>query len=257
MKKTVVFAMVVLLSLVANAQKPKYKLLWKENFAGKELRSDRWSKIPRGTSDWNNYMTFDDGCYDYSDGKMTLIGLVNDYLPQDTAPYLTGGIYTKGKFSITYGKVEVKARLEGAQGAWPAIWMLPENAPWPDGGEIDIMERLSHETKAYQTVHSHYTYTLKMKEPASSATAPIKPDDKYNVYAVEILPDSLVFSINGRHTFTYPRIETPHKGQFPFGTPFYLLIDMQIEGQWVGKANPKELPARMIVDWVKFYELKK
>ena len=64
MKKTVVFAMVVLLSLVANAQKPKYKLLWKENFAGKELRSDRWSKIPRGTSDWNNYMTFDDGCYD-------------------------------------------------------------------------------------------------------------------------------------------------------------------------------------------------
>ena len=188
---------------------------------------------------------------------MTLIGLVNNYLPQDTAAYLTGGIYTKGKFSITHGKVEVKARLEGAQGAWPAIWMLPENVPWPDGGEIDIMERLSHESKAYQTVHSHYTYTLKMKEPKSSATAPIKSDDKYNVYAVEILPDSLVFSINGRHTFTYPRIETPHKGQFPFGTPFYLLIDMQIEGQWVGKARPEELPARMIVDWVKFYELKK
>lgn len=257
MKKIVVFSMVVLLSLVASAEKPKYKLIWKENFKGKELRNDRWSKIPRGTSDWNNYMTADDRCYDYSDGKMTLIGLVNDFLPQDTAPYLTGGIYTKGKYSITYGKVEVKARLEGAQGAWPAIWMLPENAPWPDGGEIDIMERLSHEKKAYQTVHSHYTYTLKMKEPISSATAPIKSDDKFNIYAVEILPDSLVFSVNGCHTFTYPRIETPLKGQFPFGTPFYLLVDMQVEGQWVGKANPKEFPARMIVDWVKFYELKK
>ncbi|MBQ5663766.1 MAG: glycoside hydrolase family 16 protein [Bacteroidaceae bacterium] len=256
MKKIILLSTILLVSLAVDAQKPKYRLVWKENFNGKELRSDRWSKIPRGRSDWNNFMSFDERCYDFSDGKMTLIGLVNDYLPQDTAPYLTGGIFTKDKFSITYGKVEVKARLQGAQGAWPAIWMLPENASWPDGGEIDIMERLNHEAQAYQTVHSYYTYTLKMKEPDNSATAPIRPD-KYNVYAVEILSDSLVFSINGRRTFTYPRIETSHKGQFPFGTPFYLLIDMQIEGQWVGKARPEELPVKMIVDWVKFYELKK
>ena len=256
MNRVLLFQIMMLVTLTISAQAPTYKLILKENFGGKELRDDRWSKIPRGLSDWNNYMTNDEKCYDLSNGKMTLLGLVNDYLPQDTAPYLTGGIYTKGKLSITYGKVEVKARLKGARGAWPAIWMLPENAPWPDGGEIDIMERLSHEPKAYQTVHSHYTYTLKMKEPKSSETAPIKPD-KYNIYAVEILPDSLVFSINGRHTFTYPRINTPHKGQFPFGTPFYLLIDMQIEGRWVGKANPEELPAKMEVDWVKFYELKK
>ena len=247
--------MIALATLGATAQKPKYRLVWKENFNGKELRDDRWSKIPRGTSDWNNYMSDNERCYKLADGKIALLGHVNNYLPQDTSSYLTGGIYTKGKFNITHGKIEVKARLKGAQGAWPAIWMLPENAPWPDGGEIDIMERLSHETKAYQTVHSHYTYTLKMQEPPTSATGPIKPD-KYNIYAVEILPDSLVFSINGRHTFTYPRIETPHKGQFPFGTPFYLLIDMQIEGSWVGKANPEELPAIMYVDWVKFYELK-
>ena len=256
MKKVLIFTIIALVALGTSAQKPKYRLIWKENFGGKELRNDRWSKIPRGSSDWNNFMTHDDRCYNLSDGKMTLLGIVNDCLPQDTAPYLTGGIYTKEKFNITHGKVEVKARLTGAQGAWPAIWMLPENAPWPVGGEIDIMERLNHDAKAYQTVHTHYTFTLKMKEPASSDIAPIKPD-KYNVYAVEILPDSLVFSVNGRHTFTYPRIETSHKGQFPFGTPFYLLIDMQIEGKWVGKANPEELPAKMVVDWVKFYELKK
>ena len=85
MRRIVIFAAVVLVTLAVNAQKPKYRLLWKENFSGKELRSDRWSKIPRGQSDWNNFMTSDDRCYDYSDGKMTLIGIVNDYLPQDTA----------------------------------------------------------------------------------------------------------------------------------------------------------------------------
>ena len=233
-----------------------YKLLWKENFKGKQINSERWSKIPRGTSDWNNYMSNYDGCYDVSDGKLTLLGVVNNALPNDTAPYLTGGVYTKGKFSIPYGKVEVKARLVGAQGAWPAIWMLPEKGGWPDAGEIDIMERLSHESQAYQTIHSYYTYVLKNRTPEPSKCSPIRPDG-YNVYAVEILPDSLRFSINGKHTFTYPRIATTEKGQFPFDTPFYLLIDMQIGGKWVGVPAPKELPAKMIVDWVKFYELKR
>ena len=46
------------------------------------------------------------------------------------------------------------------------------------------------------------------------------------------------------------------KGQYPFGEPYYLLIDMQIQGSWVGKADPKQLPVEMEVDWVKFYELK-
>jgi hypothetical protein len=70
------------------------------------------------------------------------------------------------------------------------------------------------------------------------------------------LPDSLVFSINDRRTFSYPRIQTDKPGQYPFGTPFYLLIDMQIEGQWVGKADPKDYPVEMWIDWVKMYELK-
>lgn len=30
---------------------------------------------------------------------------------------------------------------------------------------------------------------------------------------------------------------------------------MQIEGSWVGKADPKLLPVEMEIDWVKFYEL--
>ena len=34
------------------------------------------------------------------------------------------------------------------------------------------------------------------------------------------------------------------------------LIDMQIEGSWVGKARPEEYPVQMEIDWVKMYELK-
>lgn len=240
-----------------HAQKTKWKLVWKEDFKKKEIDKNCWSKIPRGTSDWNNYMSYHTNCYDVKDGNLILRGIFNDVDKQDTARYLTGGIYTKDKKTITLGKVEVKAKLQGAQGAWPAIWMLPQYGEWPKGGEIDIMERLNNDSIAYQTVHSHYTHALKLgNTPPHGSTGPIDRDD-YNVYAVEIHQDSLVFSINGKHTFTYPRIETDKEGQYPFGTPYYLLIDMQLEGSWVGLADPKDLPVEMKVDWVKFYKTKK
>ena len=106
------------------------------------------------------------------------------------------------------------------------------------------MERLNDDSIAYQTVHSHYTYTLGIKDhPKSHSTGVIHPD-RYNVFAVEMYPDSLSFYVNDIHTFTYPRIQTQKEGQFPFDQPFYLLIDMQLGGSWVGAVDPKDLPEK-------------
>ena len=235
-----------------------WSLIWEENFNQKKsFDSQVWSKIPRGKSDWNNYMTDFDSCFDMRDGNMVLRGIINHSQPNDTAPYLTGGIYTKGKKAFSNGRLEIRAKLNGARGEWPAIWMLPIDAPWPMGGEIDIMERLNHDTIAYQTIHTNYTYNLGIKDnPLSHSVGAINPDD-YNVYSVEMYPDSIAFYINDTHTFTYPRIETDKEGQFPFDQPFYLLIDMQLGGSWVGAVDPKELPVEMYVDWVRFYQKEK
>ena len=221
--------LVCLMSACKTSVKSKeWKLVWVEDFDQKNSFDESvWTKIPRGTSDWNNYMSYYDSCYAMQDGNLILRGIANHTQKNDTAPYLTGGVYTKGKKLFTGGRVEVCARLQAAKGAWPAIWMLPEKAEWPKGGEIDIMERLNHDHIAYQTTHSYYTH---------------------------IYPDSLVFAVNHRHTYTYPRIDTDKEGQFPFYQPYYLLIDMQLGGSWVGAVDPKELPVEMWVDWVKYYE---
>ena len=247
----------------------KYKLVWQEDFKGNTFDAKSWSKIPCDRPDWKRHMSYDDRLYEVKDGKLILYGVNNDgtyqydlngdgKLEADTARFVTGGLYTKHKKTIEYGKVEVRAKLGQAQGAWPAIWMLPdrENA-WPMGGEIDIMEHLNYDPMAYQTVHTYYTHILKLdSNPPHFATGKIDTNG-YNVYAVEILPDELIFSINGEKTFSYPRIQTDKEGQYPFGAPFYLLIDMQIEGSWVGKADPSQLPVKMEIDWVKMYKLKK
>lgn len=38
---------------------------------------------------------------------------------------------------------------------------------------------------------------------------------------------------------------------------FYLLLDMQLGGSWVGEVDPSDLPVEMEIDWVRFYQKKK
>lgn len=234
-----------------------FELVWHDDFD--RFDESKWSKISRGPAQWRKYMSSSDTLYDIDDGKLILRACENDELePSDTAGFLTGGVYTKDKFTVDFGKVEVRAKLEAGKSVWPAIWMLPQEGAWPDGGEIDIMERLNHDDFVYQTVHSRYTHTPGNKNnPKSFVKAQIRPDT-YNVYSVEILPDSIMFYVNGEKTLTYPRLETwedPHI-QYPFGSPYYILMDMQIGGNWVGPADASDLPVEMTIDWIRTYKFK-
>ncbi|THV58870.1 glycoside hydrolase family 16 protein [Flagellimonas alvinocaridis] len=228
---------------------------WVENFDGSNgLDTTRWSKIPRGGADWNRRMSDYDSCYALRDGKLVLRGINNTSVPSDTAKYLTGGVYTKDKVGFGLGRLEIRAKLNSATGAWPAFWMLGQGKKYPGGGEIDIMEHLNHDDMVYQTVHSTYTIDLKIKDnPKHYGTASINKDG-FNIYAVEKYQDSVVFYVNHKRTFGYPRIETDKPEQFPYADgDHYLLLDMQLGGSWVGKVDASELPVEMEIDWVRFY----
>lgn len=58
-------------------------------------------------------------------------------------PVRSARLTTKGKKSLTYGRVEVVAKMPKGDWLWPAIWMMPEGdtyGKWPRSGEIDIAE---------------------------------------------------------------------------------------------------------------------
>lgn len=265
MKKFILFSITILMVAVfygCNHQpkeiiKNGWKLMWSDEFNGSEIDWNIWSKVPRATPDWKKYMSDWDSLYAVKDGKLMLWGINNRTQHIDTVCFLTGGIWSMSKKSFGNGRLEICAKLDAAQGFWPAIWLLPEipNRIWPQGGEIDIMEHLNFDTIIYQTVHSCFTMNAAIKEkPQSSGTTVCYPN-QYNVFAVERYHDSIVFYLNNQRTFCYQRIETSETEQFPFSDyPFYLILSAQLGGNWVGTVSPEQLPVAMQIDWVRFYE---
>lgn len=250
----------------------RWELVWEDQFDKRTLDTTRWTRIGLFTSpQWKTPVEKwqeNTGCFRYitatdervvrfDKDNMLLRGIVNtDTLSGDPRPYLTGGIYSWGKFAFQYGRIEIRAKLDPAYGAWPALWMMSEKEIYPDqhNGEMDIMERLNHDDFAYQTTHNHWTITLKQETPKKYNTGKIDPDG-YNVFSVSWYPNKLVYAINGMETITYPKIPGAGTFQWPFDQPFYLILDQQMEGSWPGKiTHPEELPIAMTIDWVRLYQ---
>lgn len=234
---------------------PTWHLEWSDEFDGTELDDEVWSKTDQGSPDWQKPQSKDERCFELSNGTLKLKGILNDESSEDPREYLCGGIWSKDKKAFGPGSIQVCARLgRGVQGAWPAIWMMPYTTEqgWPNDGEIDIMERLNFDSFVYQTVHTNYTYNLGIKNPMSSLTSMINPND-FNVFEVQIWENEVIFYVNHNKTFSYPKVNGGADGQFPFYKEWYLIIDMQLGGSWVGSVNLSQLPAVMEIDWVKYY----
>lgn len=254
MKKTLL-TLLTLIAICSNTTiAQEWKMVWNDEFNNKTLDTTVWTKIPRGTADWNNYMASYDELYKLKNGVLTLKAVENKRHKADTAKYLTGGIYTLNKKPFPLGRVEIMARVGAAKGFWPAIWMLPQGAKWPLGGEIDIMEHLNFDSIVYQTVHSQYTLKHGIKDNPLYSRSPKYNPNEWNLYVLERHQDSLVFYVNDTKTHVYPRIQTDVEEQFPFADrDFYLLIDSQLGGGWVGPIDAQNLPTQMEIDYVRFY----
>ena len=101
----------------------------------------------------------------------------------------------------------------------------------------------------YHAVHSGWTEVKKHKNdpPHGGVKAAIR-NGGWNVYCLEVTEKELIWSVNGAE------IDCGDPDQWPFGKPFYFLLDMQLGGEWVGEVDISTLPVKMYIDWIRGYE---
>lgn len=253
--------------LTANAKqpsrrtsKPKYTLIMQDDFNGDSLNSKYWTKMTRNNNvPWKKWQSTHPSLFDVSNGRLRLYGRVNDGIdPSDTARYILSGIESQHKVYIKYGKVEVRARMNKVEGCVPAIWMSQEHyLPYPDYAEIDLVEHIGTSNTISQTVHTNYIDKLGKKDYPKHQVNPTYDVTRYNVYGIEILPDKLIFTMNGTTTHVYPKIKTSEEGQYPFGLD-EMFLKLNIEAgynKWLQHVDFDNFPIYMDIDWVKFYKL--
>lgn len=124
-------------------------------------------------------------------------------------PVRSARLTTRGKKSITYGRVEVEAKMPVGDWLWPAIWMMPETnvyGEWPASGEIDLAESRGNNGDDYYTVGGRDSLISAMHwGPIAAVDAFYKTDGKHNVRRTDYSKSFNTYGLewSEKYIFTY------------------------------------------------------
>lgn len=150
----------------------------------------------------------------------------------------------------SYGRVEVRAKIPFGQGFWPAIWLLPRSAPWPSGGEIDIMEaRGDLPWRISSALHwgwdeASHQYVSEAYESGANF------QEGYHTYAVEWDIGTVGFFVDGvEHMRVYePAVGIP-------GTAKSIVLNLAVGGDYSGYPDwTTPFPAEFDIDYVRVWQ---
>lgn len=164
--------------------------------------------------------------------------------------YTSARLLSKGKYSMKYGKVEIRAKIPSGGGTWPALWMLGDNIDsvgWPACGEIDIMEHVGNQlNKIYGTLH----YTGRSGGNADGASVIIpNATTEFHIYSMEWNESTIKIYVDNQLFFTYNN--NPNS---PFNQNFFFIMNLAMGGNFGGTIDPNVTNATMEVDYIRVYQ---
>ncbi len=280
MKKTLLTLIGLTLALVpaseaSSSKTPKtlpggWVIKWADEFNGSRLNDRYWSPELGVIRNKGTLQTYTKDCIKVKGGNLILhskaketknISYVegsNKWFQQaKTMPYASGSITSKGKLDFTYGRLEVRAKMPEAKGAWPAIWLIGSNGwGWPKCGEIDILEHLSQSPgKCYMTLHWGNNGTQSTKSKGFTVDIP-NPYGKFHIYAMEWDEQKMKMFVDDKEVASWDLSAMDYPdGTNPFHTPHHLILNTAIggNGTWPEHADSKDYPVNYMIDYVRYY----
>ena len=266
------------------AAEEQWEIVWQDEFDGTTLDMSKWSY-------WKNGHPFDIKYYSNADGDLVDSGgnkqkfyyldenikvengdLVltakkeeNKYVNVENGTakidYSGSALSTDKKYSVKYGKIEMRAKMPKGVGTFPAFWMWPAEYPKKIGeraeGEIDIAEAYGdsfnqvfgtlHILKKDNTYKSFLGSNLKIRKSENL--------EDYNTYAIEWNEKEIIWLFNGRK---YKKVKTKNILKYaknPFDQPYYIMINLALQEKTGNDpATLKDFPTEMKIDYVRVYQ---
>lgn len=177
------------------------------------------------------------------------------------AEYTSACLKTVGLHSWQYGRFEVRAKIQAKAGLWPAIWFLGEKGPWPECGEIDLMEYYRDQLLAnacWGSPKAHAPVWDSSKTPMSEIGGP-DWDDSFHVWRMDWDRDWIRLYVDDRllnEIDVNRAVNESGRGAVthPFRQPHYLLLNLAISGTEGGDPSATVFPSRYEIDYVRVYQ---
>lgn len=246
--------------------KPKWKLIWSDEFSKAGLPdSTKWNYDVGGHGWGNNekqfYLEKSKENSFVKNGKLHIVALKKDF---EQSAYTSAKLTTYQRLKLQYGKIEVRAKIPRGKGSWPAIWMLPDSyktneEQWPLCGEIDIMEHVGKDPNVVHTsLHSSLYNHMKGTQITFFDTL-TNVFDEFHTYGIEWDEKGIKFIYDGKLYFEAQKGQNGRVATnegWPFDKPYYLILNLAVGGNWGGEIDPNIFPNEMQIDYVRIYKKK-
>ena len=174
------------------------------------------------------------------------------------AEYTSACLKTMRLHQWTYGRFEMRGRIDTRAGMWPAFWMLGSARGWPGCGEIDIMEYY----RGMLLANACWASERRWSAVWDDVRKPITEFDedwssRFHIWRMDwdesdiklYVDDELLNMIDLNKTIN----ATSDKAN-PFHEPHYIILNLAIGGTNGGDPSQTEFPARLEIDYVRVYK---
>ena len=180
--------------VVCKVNDGEYVRTWSDEFDGDALDRNVWRPdcgYVFGGTNTSLYVDSEETAF-VQDGNLVLRTLEkqnNGY--ESVAPH----IKSTGKFAMSYGRLEIRAKMPKGLGMWPALWMMPVDSMNMARSEIDLMEMPVTEkdyAAAGDKLYARQIGTLHWCTPNGK---------NYEAKTIELYAENFESLDNGYHTY--------------------------------------------------------
>ena len=129
------------------------------------------------------------------------------------------------------------------------------DTPWPQSGEIDILEMYGSRDNTVVEANIHYAGKTGAHANMGAVGTRLEQGifaDNFHVFEIEWDGDSIEWFVDGERSASTP-ISSEEFSEFQ--KPFFILLNIAVGGKSAGPADDSTgFPQTMYVDWVRVYQ---
>ncbi len=245
---------------------PAWKLVWSDEFNAQTLDENTWNrqvvKAGRFNEEWQRYTHRPENAY--IEDSCLVIKAIHESGTHGEDQYTSARLNTAGKQTWKYGKIAARIKLPYGRGIWPAFWMLGANidenggdTPWPQCGEIDILELYGTRNDALIEANLHYADRsgshAQMGAKAYHLDQGTFADD-FHIFELAWDAQAITWLVDGKE---FASLDISGEEFSEFHREFFILLNIAVGGTFAGRPDASTpFPQYMYVDWIRVYEKK-